>query len=98
MKGISDFLAKFKVIPNPADEKKIIASIVSGILKEKKNSTNDIENFSALVLEENIEIKGYIICILIHPAIKNLIFQYKTSILEKINTRFNGEKVFKNIM
>ena len=86
MKGISDFLAKFKVIPNPADEKKIIASIVNDVLKEKRVDTSDIE------------IKGYMICILIHPAIKNLIFQHKTDILEKINTRFNGEKVFKNIM
>ena len=34
MKGISDFLAKFKVIPNPADEKKIIISIVNSIIKQ----------------------------------------------------------------
>jgi len=98
MKGISDFLAKFKVIPNPADEKKIIASIVNDVLKEKRVDTSDIENQFILISEENLEIKGYVICILIHPAIKNLIFQHKTSILEKINTRFNGEKVFKNIM
>ena len=35
MKGISDFLAKFKVIPNPKDEKRIIASIVSDIISQE---------------------------------------------------------------
>lgn len=85
MKGISDFLAKFKVIPNPRDEKKIIATIVSELIKRE-------------VGEENIEIQSYIIKVNTHPALKGLIFQNKESILEQIHKRFNGEKTFKNIV
>lgn len=84
MKGISDFLAKFKVIPNPKDEKRIIASIVSDIISQE-------------VTEDSIEIQSYYIKINMHPAFKSLIFQKKESILELINKRFNGEKTFKNI-
>ncbi|MCF7865784.1 MAG: hypothetical protein K9M11_04785 [Candidatus Pacebacteria bacterium] len=86
MKGISDFLAKFKVIPDPKDEKKILAEIINAEIKQ------NIED-----LETLIEVKNYSIEINVHPAIKNLIFQHKSDILEKINTRFNGEKTFKNI-
>lgn len=86
MKGISDFLAKFKVIPNPKDEKKIIASIVN---EEIKQNLEDLEN--------SIEIKGTSIQIEVHPAFKNLIFQRKIDILDKLNKRFNGEKNFTNI-
>ncbi len=85
MKGISDFLAKFKVIPNPRDEKKIVSAIVSEIIKQE-------------VGEENIEIQSYSIKVNIHPALKGLIFQNKEIILEYINKRFNGEKTFKNIV
>jgi hypothetical protein len=86
MKGISDFLAKFKIIPDPKDEKKIIASIIS---EEIKQVIEDFENL--------IDVKNSSIQLNIHPAYKNLIFQHKIDILEKINKRFNGEKVFKNI-
>jgi len=85
MKGISDFLAKFKVIPNPADEKKIIVSIVSEVIKQE-------------ISEENIEIQSYTIKVNIHPALKGLVFQNKEAILKQINERFNGEKNFKNIV
>lgn len=86
MKGISDFLAKFKVIPDPKDEKKIIAEIVCGEINQS------IEGLVSL-----IEVKGALIQIDVHPAFKSLIFQHKTDILEKLNKRFNGEKTFKNI-
>lgn len=85
MKGISDFLAKFKVIPNPADEKKIIVSIISEIIKQEIN-------------EDCVDIQSYTIKVNIHPALKGLIFQNKDAILEQINKRFNGEKTFKNIV
>lgn len=86
MKEISDFLAKFKIIPDPKDEKKIIASI---IIEEIKQPIEDLENL--------IDVKNSSIHISVHPAYKNLIFQRKIEILEKINKRFNGEKTFKNI-
>lgn len=87
MKEISDFLAKFKIIPNPKDEKKIIATIIN---EEIKQNLGELENL--------IEIKNSTIQVEIHPAYKNLIFQHKIDILEKINKRFNGEKTFKNII
>jgi hypothetical protein len=86
MKGISDFLDKFKIIPDPKDEKKIIAEIVNGEMKQSIDSLADL-----------MEVKGAFIQLDIHPAFKNLIFQRKIEILEKINKRFNGEKTFKNI-
>jgi hypothetical protein len=85
MKGISDFLAKFKIIPNPQDEKKIIAEIISGQIKQE-------------IIEDSVDVKGVTIQLDIHPALKNLIFQHKIEILEQINKRFNGEKTFKNII
>lgn len=84
MKGISDFLAKFKVIPNPADEKKNIISIVNSIIKQ------DLQ-------EEVVDVRGYSITLNIHPALKGILFQNKEEILRLINERFNGEKTFKNI-
>lgn len=84
MKGISDFLAKFKVIPNPADEKKIIISIVNSIIKQ------DLQ-------EDVVDVRGYSINLNIHPALKGLLFQNKEVVLKQINERFNGEKTFKNI-
>ena len=84
MKGISDFLAKFKVIPNPADEKKIIISIVNSVIKQ------DLQ-------EDVVDVRGYSINLNIHPALKGLLFQNKETILQQINKRFNGEKIFKNI-
>lgn len=85
MKGISDFLAKFKVIPNPRDEKKIIVEIIGNEIKQELN-------------EDVVEIKGSTIQLGIHPALKNLVFQHKIEILEQLNKRFNGEKTFKNII
>lgn len=84
MKGISDFLAKFKVIPNPADEKKIIVSIVNSVIKQ------DLQ-------EDAVDVRGYSINLNIHPALKGLLFQNREVILKQINERFNGEKTFKNI-
>lgn len=84
MKGISDFLAKFKVIPNPADEKKIIISIVNSVIKQE-------------LREDIVDVRGYIINLNIHPALKGVLFQNKEEILKLINQRFNGEKTFKNI-
>lgn len=84
MKGISDFLAKFKVIPNPADEKKIIVSIVNSVIKQ------DLQ-------EDVVDVRGYSINLNIHPALKGLLFQNREVILRQINERFNGEKTFKNI-
>ncbi|MDQ5912423.1 MAG: hypothetical protein QG568_638 [Patescibacteria group bacterium] len=84
MKGISDFLAKFKVIPNPADEKKIIVSIINSIIEQ------DLQ-------EDIVDVRGYSINLNIHPALKGLLFQNKEAILKQINERFNGEKTFKNI-
>lgn len=85
MKGISDFLAKFKVIPNPKDEKRIIVEIIKGEINQE-------------IPDDLVNIDGSWIRIDIHPAIKNLIFQHKIDILEHINKRFNGEKTFKNII
>lgn len=84
MKGISDFLAKFKVIPDPRNEKKIIIEIISTEIKQE-------------LPESCVEVKGSIIQIDVHPAIKNLIFQRRIEILEKLNKRFNGEKIFSHI-
>ena len=84
MKGISDFLAKFKVIPNPADEKKIIISIVNLVIKQE-------------LQEEVVDVRGYNINLNIHPALKGILFQNKEEILRLVNERFNGEKTFKNI-
>ena len=84
MKGIADFLSKFKVIPDPRDEKKIIVSIVNEVIKLD-------------LAEECVDVNLYTIKIAAHPAFKGLIFQNKEVILEKINKRFNGEKTFKNI-
>ncbi len=84
MKGIADFLAKFKVIPNPRDEKKVIAEIVSGVIGQT-------------VEEDSIEVQKTSIFLDIHPALKNLIFQKKEEILQKLNDRFK-EKGFRNIV
>ncbi len=84
MKGISDFLAKFKIIPDPKDEKKIIVEIINNIIGHSLN-------------EEIVEVRGSSISLHIHPALKSLIFQHKNNILDALNVRFNGEKEFNNI-
>lgn len=86
MKGISEFLAKFKIIPNPRDEKRKIAEIISKTLGQEE-----------LIDEKSLEIKGFSVFIDVHPAIKNLIFQKKDEILQEINNIF-VDKNFKNIL
>ena len=82
MKGIEEFLAKFKVIPNPKDEKSLILEVILSELHIKELQVN----------ESSVEIKKTSIHLNIHPAFKNLIFQKKAYLLDKINEKFKENR------
>ena len=86
MKGIEEFLAKFKVIPNPKDEKSLILEVILSELKIN-NQTEKLQ-----IDENSVEIRKTAIYLNIHPVFKNLIFQKKAYLLDKINERFKENR------
>ena len=82
MKGIAEFLSKFKVIPNPKDEKRLILEVI----------LNELQLKEIQIDENSVEIRKTAIHLNIHPAFKNLIFQKKAYLLDKINERFKENR------
>ncbi len=94
MKNIADFLAKFKIIPDPKKEKVLIL----GYLQEFFTTIH----FEKLdFTDQNIEIKGNNLQIKAHPVLKNLIFSKKADLIEFLNIKnkeTQKDLIYKDIM
>lgn len=71
MKNIGDFLSKFKIIRNPAENR----GVVSNLIKEVTG---------VFVSPDAFKIQKGIVYLQIHPAQRNIIYIKKEILLEKI--------------
>lgn len=71
MKNIGDFLSKFKIIRNPAENRGVVVSVIK-----------EVTGLS--ISADNIKIQKGSIFLQIHPAQKNIIYIKKEELLVKV--------------